>query len=71
MDLVNANPDVANQTAYELAGLLALDAVRQMRDNDPYLRVLELAAQLELPKRHQEAGASWWRLEQLVRDLPD
>ena len=71
VERVNAKPEVADQIAYELAGFLALDLVRQMSVDDPYRLVLELAGQLELPKRHQEAEASWWRLEQLVRDLPD
>lgn len=62
--------EAASRTAYELAGLLALDLVRQFDDADPYIQVLELAAQLELPERHQKAEASWWRLAQLVRDLP-
>lgn len=71
VDAVDSNPEIADQTVYQLAGLLALDLVRQMSVSDPYRQILELAAQLELPKRHQEADASWWRLEQLVGDLPN
>lgn len=59
----------ASRAAYELAGLLALDLVRQMDHDDPYLRLLEMAGQLEMPKRHQEAGASWRRFEELVKEL--
>lgn len=63
------NPDGASATAYHLAGLLSLDLVRQMESGDPYRQLLEMAGQLEMPKRHQEASASWWRFVELVKQL--
>jgi len=59
----------ASRSAYELAGLLALGLVRRMDQDDPYRRLLEMAGQLEMPKRHQEADVSWWRFEEIARSL--
>jgi hypothetical protein len=61
--------DGSSSTAYDLAGLMALDLVRAMAADDPYRILLELAGNLELPKRHQEAEASWWSFEELVKQL--
>lgn len=58
-----------SRSAYNLAGLLALSLVRGMDEKDPYRQLLEMAGQLEMPKRHQAPGTSWRRFEELAKLL--
>ena len=63
------NPEDSQTVAYELAGLLSLPQLAGAPDDDPYIEILLLAGQLELPRRRQEANASWRRLVDLADAL--
>lgn len=52
--------------AYSLAGLLSLDLIRRLPRNDPYVEVLDMAGQLELPETHRSQEATWQRLTELI-----
>jgi hypothetical protein len=55
--------------AYSLAGLMQLKTADGKRD-DPYVRVMELGGQLELPQAQRQKGATWEELETAVLNLP-
>ena len=42
---------MSEEVAYEIAGLLSLESVRSAADKDPYVAILLMAAELELPAR--------------------
>jgi len=52
-----------------LAGLLSHEAVRRLPDDNPFIAVLEMAGQLELPHAHRDQTASWEEFDQLINDL--
>lgn len=62
----NRSPDDGERLAYDIAGLLSLNFVRQLPDNDPISDVLALAGQLELPESHRDPDATWAALQKLV-----
>jgi hypothetical protein len=64
-----AAPEEGSQLAYEASGLLSLNVLRFAPDDDPYLRVLLLAMQLEIPNSPQEVDASWGHLVKLIDKL--
>ncbi|HEY7348136.1 MAG TPA: hypothetical protein VH599_07420 [Ktedonobacterales bacterium] len=64
-------PGEADFLAYDIAGLLATNFVRQLPKDDPYLAVLFLAGDLELPEDHRLVGSSWPALVQLIAALPN
>lgn len=71
LDAIIKEHSVSNDrnTVYKLAGLLGIEKVRQLQRNDPYIQILDLAMQLELPRRHQDTDSSWRRLEEKVKSL--
>jgi hypothetical protein len=66
----DASEDERAATAYDLAGLLADPYVASLDRNDPVTEILELAGELELPKHHRSATATWRRIEELADKLP-
>ncbi|MEV5413518.1 hypothetical protein AB0K60_32385 [Thermopolyspora sp. NPDC052614] len=64
------HPEQGEQIAYEIAGLLATNLAATLADDDPYMEVLYLAGELELPEQHRDSSASWEALRELVRNLP-
>lgn len=70
IELFKRHPESGEQLAYEIAGLLALNSIRRLTRDDPLLRAIEVAVQLELPLRHRARGASWEQLEELLPVAP-
>ena len=62
------HPDEAHETAYRLAGLMATDFVTKLSEDDPYVEILALAGEFELPERHH-SGAGWEKLRKRVNAL--
>ena len=56
--------------AYEIAGLMSARAFVGVASDNPYMKVLEIAGQLELPEPHQSPQAGWDNLRQLIETLP-
>jgi hypothetical protein len=56
--------------AYELAGLMSAESVFRLPSDSPFMKILEMAGELELPYPHRSANASWETLRTLVRQLP-
>ena len=55
--------------AYLIAALLSAKGIRHLRADDPISKVLELAAQLELPAQHRAAGDTWELLINMIDQL--
>jgi hypothetical protein len=62
-------PERGEEIAYYMAGLMSTPAVMNLHRDDPYLEVLQLAGELELPPG-QRAGATWEEFASLVNALP-
>lgn len=56
-------------TAYRIAGLLSADGVSHLSLDDPICKVLELAAQVELPVQHRARTDTWSQLVKLIDQL--
>lgn len=63
-----ARPANSEEIAYSIAGLLSSRFVASLPDDDPYVKVLSIAAQLELPKSHR-GSATWEQFKAEVDDL--
>jgi len=64
-----AHPERSESIAYDLAGLLSLPILVGLPDDHPYVEILTMAGQLELPPAHRDPDASWDRLAALVAKL--
>ena len=69
MDEAEQRPERRQQIAYEIAGLMGTRAVVATHEPNPYLSIMLLAGQLELPAHHRSPTASWKGLAALVRSL--
>lgn len=63
-------PARGEEIAYEMAGLLGTSAVMHLAASDPYLGVLLLAGELELPPAHRSETVTWELLASEIRALP-
>jgi hypothetical protein len=54
--------------AYALAGLMATTFIASLPKDDPYVEILSLAGELELPERHR-SDATWEELRNRVNML--
>lgn len=55
--------------SYEIAGLLSLDAVRSLPEDDDILQVATIAGELELPEEHRSADVSWQKMSEKIEEL--
>lgn len=62
-------PKLRRDAAYKIAGLMATATAQSLDDDDPYMQILLMAGQLELPKEQRSDNASWEELEQQVDSL--
>ena len=62
------DPQASEAIAYKIAGLLSTRFARSLAENDSYLRILQIAGNLELPDRHRD-GTSWENLTNLTNAL--
>jgi hypothetical protein len=62
------HPASSQDIAYGIAGLLSTAHAQTLSDNDPYMQVMTLAAQLELPEKLQ-GDATWVELRQKIDRL--
>lgn len=60
----------SNIIAYEVAGLMSTRALAGVPDENPYMRVLLMAGELELPEPHRASGVTWEAFVKLVDGLP-
>jgi hypothetical protein len=63
------HPDQSSGIAYRIAGQMSDEALRNLPPDDPYMQILALAGQLELPEAHQAEGSSWDTLIAMVDAL--
>ena len=63
--------DDPQDIAYELAGLMSARSMYRLPQDNPYMEILGLAGELELPQFHRSATASWEELKRLVAALPE
>ncbi len=57
------------EIAYRVAGLLAARGIKHMPKDDPICKVLELAAQVELPIQYHAKTDTWDQLVKSVNQL--
>jgi hypothetical protein len=69
VEKAQANPDLATQCAYELAGLMSARSVWKLPSDSPFMKVLEIAGELELPPAHWSTNVSWELMAELVSKL--
>jgi hypothetical protein len=62
-------PEDSERIAYEIAGLLATKTVSTLPKDDPYLQILELAGELELPEDHRQPDSTWPALIEKIERL--
>lgn len=63
-------PDLERDIAYDIAGIMASPAFQDVAPDNPYMEILLIAGELELPPQHRDNSSTWGRLIALVRDLP-
>jgi hypothetical protein len=63
-------PEVGDTLAYEVAGLMSARSVVGLPDDNPYMEIMLLAGELELPAAHHSPTTTWDRFAMLVRALP-
>ena len=63
------HPEQRRNIAYGMAGMLAIDKIRHLPNDDPYVEVLDMAGRLELPERHH-GYATWEELIERIKALP-
>lgn len=56
-------------SAYQIAGLLSAQGTRHLFLDDPISKVLELAAQVELPAQHRAITDTWHQLVMSIEQL--
>lgn len=54
------------ELAYALAGLLAMECIRDLPHDHPLSRALTMCGQLELPEAHRDPLASWESVAALI-----
>lgn len=59
------------ELAYEIAGLMSAKVVVGLPGDSPYMKVLSLAGDLELPVQQRSASANWEELKRLILALPE
>lgn len=59
------------EAAYNIAGLMATATAQELEDDNPIMKVLLMAGQLELPESQREAGVSWDKLKRLVHNIAE
>jgi hypothetical protein len=64
-----SSPEESQEIAYEIAGLLSTELASSLDENDPYLEILLMAGQLELPVS-QHDGVNWKQLTERIQALP-
>lgn len=62
------HPERHAEIAYRIAGLLSIDKLRRLPDDDSYMRILDMAATLEIPEVN-EGPDSWPSLIEAVNQL--
>lgn len=65
-----ADPAREREIAYDIAGMLSTWFAASLPDDDPYLEVLAMAGELELPPEHRSA-ATWSELTTRIQALPE
>jgi len=63
-------PAKGEDVAYGIAGLLGAQSVIHLPECDPYLEIIHLAGDLELPSAHRESDSTWEKFAVLVGALP-
>ena len=63
------NPENSEEIAYNIAGLLSLESVHSLDENDPIIDALTMAGELELPSEHRSDNTTWENFIQLVEKL--
>jgi len=63
------NPEMGEQIAYSIVGMMSDDFVRSLPDDDPCMQIMEMAGELELPAEHRSDSANWDNLIQKIEDL--
>lgn len=58
------------EIAYGIAGLLGSRSIMDLPESDPYLEIIRLAGDLELPAAHRESDSTWEKFAVLVGALP-
>ena len=64
------HPAKGEEIAYGIAGLLGAQSVVHLPESDPYLEIIHLAGDLELPAVHRESDSTWEKFAVLVSALP-
>ena len=57
------------QIAYEMAGMMSLDSVRELDETDPIVDCMLLAGEMELPVEHRRPESSWSKLIEKISSL--
>jgi hypothetical protein len=65
----SASSSEQTASAYRIAGLLSAQGVRHLSIDDPISKVLELAAQVELPSQHRAITDTWHQLVKSIDQL--
>lgn len=65
----SASTSEQTASAYRIAGLLSAQGARHLFLDDPISKVLELAAQVELPAQHRAITDTWYQLVKSIDQL--
>lgn len=69
LELVESNKRNPQEAAYEIAGLMSTNAVASLADENPYLKVMLMAGDLELPSVHRSDDSTWVAMRALISNL--
>ncbi|WP_165938425.1 hypothetical protein [Parafrankia sp. BMG5.11] len=65
-EMYRRSPGEGERIAYELTALLSTRTCRALPGEHQYIKVLDLAGELELPAERRPAGVTWTRFLKLV-----
>lgn len=69
--LRNLHPELEEEIAHDLFGIIQSKAFEKLTRSNPYVDILFIAGELELPPAHRDETATWDSLAVRVRALPD
>ncbi len=63
------DPSRGENIAYDIAGLLSLESIRALPEDDILVLIMIMAGELELPMEHRTDETSWGKLSELIERL--
>ena len=64
------DPKKGETLAYDIAGLMSARAIKNLPETNPYVEIIMLAGELELPPAQRDTSSTWEKFETLLATIP-